>query len=83
MNELVNKEMILSYLRYLVYQSKEYQSNFHMIPIYQEIIIPHEGLHYRDYTIVEDAEYLLELIEKDQLSNEYIQEIIEFSIANL
>ncbi len=82
MNELVNKEMIMNYLGYLMTTS----SFLNNIPIYKNIVLPvynERNIAYGSCTLTDDMKILLELIEDDKLSNEYIQEIIEFSIANL
>ncbi len=82
MKELVNKEMIISYLRYLMKTSDLLKN----IPIYKDIVLPVYKQQNRDYEgcdLRDDTNILLELIAENKLANEYIQEIIEFSIANL
>ncbi len=54
--------------------------------IYRDVLIPIYKVQNRDYEIIpatDDISLLLELIENNQLEQQYIDDIIEFSIANL
>lgn len=80
----ISREILEKYINNIL-DSKD-NVDYDEYPIYRNVLIPlcnAKNLNYELVSVTGDALLLLELIENNQLEQKYVDDIIEFSIANL
>lgn len=79
----ISREILVEYIDDIL---DNYEPSYSSHPVYYNVLIPlcvKRNLNYEEVSSTTDVKFLLELIENNQLEQKYIDDIIEFSIANL